>query len=576
MNEDFYRGYKDGLKQELKRMGLFNVFHRLVKEANENDQESVLARIKRKQQEAQIQKKMEELKDSTMGAFSEEELRQLAIDAVKRQSATGQRKILPTTNYFEQDQDDDVEDEGGEIQVPQQPTGDIPHSLKQRLSENFKQLKSDILEAKVKEIYNELAPLKNDPKNLLKTLDGELTKILSDYYKPDSLFQSFLAQVDKVEAENRSRYFLNSLQAIVESIIPSTKREYIASIINKNRENFRNKIYQYIEYLQEENMTKIMNSVFKTHSRFNPAREQTTKGGCLFKWMEKVDKVAIEISSDVTKGEITKATLKHLAYIIEEATKLINRYNAFRDIERTSEDKNRFKLKTIEDEETGKRILARNKYGQIVIGSGKYPFYPSFIEFYLRGTIKAAAQDKSTIVDRILLISDAQIPLLPKDMQTDEEIFKNMKEIARRFYDNRQKLTQHTTVSANFAGREVPKFYNRIVQAYEEGKSDNGELLEFVTMYANKIATHDEAKDADVCTIRYNIDSIQRYINKWTANYKYFMQETNAMKEAGRAQADAGMKTKGQEYTTAVAAATTDKRQNYYSSIRDKRKKKKK
>ena len=157
-----------------------------------------------------------------------------------------------------------------------------------------------------------------------------LQDILQKYASEDSLFSSFVAQVDVDSAEYRVLYFFNVMQVILEiATNDQVSRQQIAGVINQFRRPFREHIISYIRYMQEVNRTKIMNSVFRTHSDFNPAHNQRTSGGSLFSWMERVSAVAKEIASDVEEnGKISSKSLDDLLTVKEQAINLIIQYSA--------------------------------------------------------------------------------------------------------------------------------------------------------------------------------------------------------------------------------------------------------
>lgn len=564
--KEFYKGFVDGLKLEAKRLGLFDVLRHLVRESDENDKESIIARINRKRKEALIQKKMEELKAKSFGAFSDEELRNQAIAAVNREKKGGS---LPKTNYFRyNDDDDDVEDDATRETSTTQPKKPfITKELNKKISEDIKSLNNKILEDEVKDIYLKI----NESSNPLEDMKKTLEDIIKEYAEPTSLFSSFLDGVERFQAEKRVVEFLNIMQNILLVLLGQEKRMSIARTINEFREKFVQKMYDYVNVMRQNEIYRRMNSVFRTHSDFNPAHQQRGSGGSLFSWMGRVGKVAEIIKGEVESGaEISHSTINALLDVIEQAAQLIIKYQGFRDKERESEAGNRWRLKTTYKD--GKAVLATNSLGQVVIGSGAFPFYPSFIEFYLRGTIKRASGKIPTIIDRILLISEATVPLEPEEKRSEDEVFTRMRKIASVFYQNRIQFTKTTNRSKNFARREVPAFYDRIVQAFEDGYSSHGEMLEFATMFANWLSKG-HAQNADVCTGDYDIDRIRPYIGLWTRNYKFFIDNTKASKIKGQVQAMSGQMTKSTKDIKAISDMTSGSRQRSYSNAKNIRKK---
>lgn len=572
-DEEFYKGYQEGIKQELKKAGLFKTLNRLVKEAadyfDSGDAPSSTAR-----QEERIQDKIRQISPGlkAMG-FTEEQIRQQAINALNRD--TKRSSVTGTRDYFGTQKDDNG--------IPKtQKKLVLTQGQEARLKTSLKELNNDALETFCKKVYKEfvLDNIKSaepkDNETILNEMHDKLQSMLNNFTEEGSLFGSLIAEVSILSAEDRVRSLFNFMQVVLEiATRGEVSQQRIAGVINEFRKPYKDHIKRYIQFLQEEYKEKIMNSVFRTHSDFNPAHNQRGTGGSLFSWMDRVNALAKEIKADIAKnGEISNQSLNKLIDIKEQGIEFIIKYASFREKEEESSKKNRFRFKEKIDPETGRKILPKNSQGQIVIGSGSKPFYPSFIEFFLRGTIKAAAGEKETLVDKILLISEATIPLNPEEERTDDKVFTQMRKIAARFYQNRQEFTKFTNVSGAFAGREIPAFYNRIVEAYEKGYSSHGELLEFVTMYAHRLAAKSK-EPPDVCGMTYNIDLIIRPIREWTENYQFFIKCTKAQKQAGQAQAMSGQMTNATHFIKQGADLTAGIRQGSYTKNKDIRKRKK-
>ena len=130
MNDDFKRGFQEGFKRELKKLGLFGSLHRLVKESSDIDQDYALNGVSK--QEGRIQKEIQRIGPMlrAMG-FTEDQIRQQAIGSLQRGK---QQQGYPKTNYFKNagnTQDEPVDQEDKAPVIPNK-------YMKERFNENLK------------------------------------------------------------------------------------------------------------------------------------------------------------------------------------------------------------------------------------------------------------------------------------------------------------------------------------------------------------------------------------------------------------------------------------------------------